>query len=71
MLMYMIVCCPQAQGAIICIYILICISIYIIVFYFVFSAVFVGVGQNLTNLIAFWLYIRSFVYVNSKLFNTS
>ena len=36
-----------------------CICIYIIVFYFVFSAVFIGVGQNLINLIAFWLYVCS------------
>ena len=63
--------CPQAQGAIICICILICICICIIVFYFVFPAVFIGVGQNLTNVIAFWLYVCSFVYINLKLFNTS
>ena len=44
--------------------------IYIIVFYFVFSAVFIGVGQNLTNVIAFWL-LWMFIYVNLKLFNTS
>ena len=53
MIIYEIVCCPQAQGAIICVCMLICIYIYVIVFYFVFSAVFIGVGLNLTNLIAF------------------
>ena len=26
--------------------------------------------KNLTNLIAFWLYMCSFVYINSELFNT-
>ena len=61
MLICLIVCCPQAQGAISCVCILICIYIYIIVFYFVFSAVFIGVGQSLTNLITFWLYMCSVV----------
>ena len=61
----MIVCCHQAQGAIICICMLICIYIYVIVFYFVFSVVFIAEGLNLTNLIAFWLYMYSFVYINS------
>ena len=64
MFFIVIICCPQAQGAIIC------ICIYLIIFYFVFSAVFIGAGLNLTNLIAFWLCVCSFVYVNSKLFNT-
>ena len=71
MLIYAIVCCLQAQGAIICVCIVNCNCIYIIVFYFVFSAVFIEVGQYLPNFIAFWLYVWSFVYVNSKLFNTS
>ena len=70
MLINVIVCGPQVQGAIICIFMLICIYIYVIVFYFVFSAVFIGVGQNLTNLIAFWLYACSFVYISLELFNT-
>ena len=38
--------------------------------YFVFSAVLLGVGLNLTNLSAFLLYVRSFVYKNLELFNT-
>ena len=71
MLINAIVCCPQLQGAIICICMLICIYIYLIVFYFGFSAVFIGVGQNLTNLIEFRLYMCSFVYINLELFNTS
>ena len=62
MLIYVIVCCPQVQRAIICICMLICIYIYIIVFHFVFSAVFIGVGQNLTNLIAFgFMYVHLFI----------
>ena len=52
-----IVCCPQAEGAIICICIVICIYISVSVFYFVFPAVFIGVGLNLTNVITFWFYI--------------
>ena len=55
MIIYAIVCCPQSQGAIICICILICIYTSVIVFYFVFSAVFIEVGLNLTNVITFWL----------------
>ena len=62
MLIYVIVCCPQEQGAIICICILICIYIYVIVFYFVFSTVFIGVGQHLSNLITF-LALCVLVYV--------
>ena len=57
MLIYVIVSCPQAQGTIICIYIEICISIDVIVFYFVFPAVFIVEGQNLTISLTFWLYI--------------
>ena len=49
MIIYVIVCCPQAHGAIICIYIVICMYISVIVFYFVFPAVFIGEGQNLTK----------------------
>ena len=63
MLIYVIVCCAQVQGAIICICMLICIYIYVIVFYFVFSTIFIGTGQNLTNLIAFWPYVCSVVYI--------
>ena len=57
MLIYAIVSCTQAQGVIICIYNEICIFINVIVFYFVFSAVFIGEGQNLTISFTFWLYI--------------
>ena len=66
----MIVCCLQAQGAIICICIVICIYISVIVFYYVFSAVFIGVGLNLAIVITFGLYICYFVYLNSKLLNS-
>ena len=48
MLIYAIVSCPQVQGAIIDIHIKNCIFISVFVFYFVFSAVFIGEGQNLT-----------------------
>ena len=65
-----IVSCPQAQGAIICIYNENCIFINVIVFYFVFSAVFIGEGQNLTNYFTFWLYVYKFVEFDSKLLNT-
>ena len=57
MLIYAIESCPQAQGAIICIYIENCLSINVIVFYFVFPAVLIGEGQNLTISFTFWLYI--------------
>ena len=57
MIIYAIVSCPQAQGAIIYIHIEICIFINVIVFYFVFPAVFIGEGQNLTISLTFWLYI--------------
>ena len=50
-------CCAQAQGTIIDIYIENFIFISVIVFYFVFSAVFIGEGQNLTISFAFWHYI--------------
>ena len=61
MLIYVIVSCPQVQGAIICVYNENCIFINVIVFYFVFSAVFIGEGQNLTNYLTFWLYKCKFV----------
>ena len=57
MLIYVIVCCPHVQGAIICDYNENCIFLNVIVFYFVFSAVFIGEGQNLTNYFTFWLYV--------------
>ena len=41
MLIYAIVSCPQAQGAIICNYNENCIFLNVIVFYFEFSAVFI------------------------------
>ena len=52
-----IVSCLQGKGVIICIHIEICIFINVIVFYFVFPAVFIGEGQNLTISFTFWLYI--------------
>ena len=61
MLIYVIISCPLPQETIIYICIYICICIYIIVFYFVFISLFIGVEQNLTNLIAFCLYVCSFV----------
>ena len=57
MLIYAIVSCPQAQGAIIDVYIKNCIFINVTVFYFVFPAVFIGEGQNFTIPFTFWLYI--------------
>ena len=57
MLIYVIVSCPQAHGTIIDVYIENCIFISVNVFYFVFSAVFIGEGQNLTIFFTFWLYI--------------
>ena len=57
MLIYVLVSYPQGQGTIIDIYIENCIFISVIVFYFVFSAVFIGEGQNLTISFTFWLYI--------------
>ena len=55
--MYVIVSCPLVQGTMIDIYIENCIFISVIVFYFVFSAVFIREGQNLTISFTFWLYI--------------
>ena len=57
MLIYAIVSGPQAQGAIICIHSKNCMFINVIVFYFVFTAVFIEEGQNLTVSFTFWLYI--------------
>ena len=57
MLIYVIVGCPQAHGTIIDVYIENCIFISVIVFYFVFSAVFIREGQNLTISFTFWLYM--------------
>ena len=57
MLIYVIVSCPQAQGTSLCMYYEICIIINVNVFYFVFSAVFIGEGQNLTKYFTLWLYI--------------
>ena len=62
--------CLQAHGTILDVYNKNCIFINVIVFYFVFSAVFIGEGQNLTNYFTFWLYICKFVLFNSKLLNT-
>ena len=57
MLIFVIVSCPQAQGTSLCMYYVICIIISVNVFYFVFSAVFIGEGQNLTKYFTFWLYV--------------
>ena len=57
MLIYVIVSCPQAHQTIIDIYIENCMFINVIVFYFVFSAVFIGEGQNSTISFTFWLYM--------------
>ena len=57
MLIYVIAGYPHAQGTILCVYNENCIFINVIVFYFVFSAVFIGEGQNLTNYFTFWLYV--------------
>ena len=58
MLIYAIVSCPQAHGTILDVYIENCIFINAIVFYFVFSAVFIGEGQNLQFISPF-----GFIYV--------
>ena len=60
MLIYAIVSCPQAQGAIICIHSENYVFINVIVFYFVFSAVFIGEGQNLAISFTFWLCVSKF-----------
>ena len=57
MLIYVIVSCPQAHGTIIDVYVENCMFINVIVFYFVFPAVFIGEGQNLTISFTLWLYI--------------
>ena len=51
------VSCPQGQGTILCMFDEICIIINVNVFYFVFSAVFIGEGQNLTKYFTLWLYM--------------
>ena len=61
MLIYVIVSCSQAHGIILDVHNENCIFINVIVFYFLFSAVFIGEGQNLTNYFTFWLYICKFV----------
>ena len=61
MLIYVIVSCPQAEGTILDVHNENCIFINVIAFYFVFSAVFIGEGQNLTNYFTFWLYVCKFV----------
>ena len=61
MLIYAIVSCLQVQGVIICNYNENCIFLNVIVFYFVFSAVFIEEGQNLTNYLTFWHYVCKFV----------
>ena len=53
MLIYAIVSCPQAHWTILDVYNENCIFINVIVFYFIFSAVFIGEGQNVNNLFHF------------------
>ena len=57
MLICAMVSCPQGLGTILCVFDEICIIINVNVFYFVFSAVFIGEGQNLTIYFILWLYI--------------
>ena len=61
MIIYVIVSCPQVHGTILDVYNENCIIINAIVFYFVFSAVFIGEGEHLTNYFTFWLYVCKFV----------
>ena len=63
MLIYAMGGCPQAQRMILCVYNENCININVIVFYFVFSVVFIGEGQNLTNYFTFWLYVSLFNFI--------
>ena len=55
MLIYANMCCHQVYGATIYIYLSSCIYMYLIVFNFVFSAVLMGIGLNLTNMDLIWL----------------
>ena len=57
MIIYAIVSCPKAQRTILYINNDNCIFPNVIVFYFVFSAVFIGEGQNLTIYFTFWPYV--------------
>ena len=57
MLIYVIVGCPHAQRTILYVHNGNCMFINVIVFYFVFPAVFIGEGQNLTNYFTFLLYV--------------
>ena len=57
MLIYAMGSCPQVQRTILYVYNENCIFPTVIVFYFVFSAVFIGEGLNLTNYFTFWLYV--------------
>ena len=57
----------EQQFVFICQVVFMCIFI---VFNFVFSAVLMGIGLNLTNMHLFWLLFYSFVCKNSKLCNT-
>ena len=53
MLIYAMGSCPQMQRTILCVYNGNCMFINVIVFYFVFSAFFIGEGQNLKNYFTF------------------
>ena len=60
MLIYVNLCDSKlspGSGTSLCVYYEICIIINVNVFYFVFSAVFIGEGQNLTKYFTLWLYI--------------
>ena len=60
MVLYVIVSCPQGQGAIIYVHIEICIFINVIVFYFVFPAVFYwrrAKFNNFFHFLAFYMLV--------------
>ena len=57
MIIYAIVSCPQAQRTILYVHNENCIFPNVIVFYCVFSAVFIGEGQNVTICFTFWSYL--------------
>ena len=61
MLIYVMGSCPQAQRTILCVYNENCIFVNVIVFNFVFSAVFIGEGQNLTNCVEAWYSLEQYI----------
>ena len=63
MIIYVIVCCPQVQGVIICICILICIYTNVIVFYFcIFCCFYWGKAKFKSFLYILALYMLICVY---------